>query len=259
MIRIENAGHSYRSEHWLFRGLSVTFPSARIAAILGPNGCGKTTLLRAISGTLPLEQGVIDIDGHVGFVPQALTADQSYSAVDMVLLGRSRYLGRFSSPGHKDRERAYACLEEVGLLALAEQRYDRLSGGQRQLVLLARALASDCKVLVLDEPASALDIANQGVVLRLLLRLASSFGLTVLFTTHHPDHAIGIADTTLLMQRNGMHISGPTEMVLTESNLARMYGVPVRRVDVHADEETASAIVPLHGLRSKALDLPVAR
>lgn len=259
MIRIENAGHSYRSEHWLFRGLSVTFPSARIAAILGPNGCGKTTLLRAISGTLRLEQGVIDIDGHVGFVPQALTADQSYSAVDMVLLGRSRYLGRFSSPRHKDRERAYACLEEVGLLALAEQRYDRLSGGQRQLVLLARALASDCKVLVLDEPASALDIANQGVVLRLLLRLASSFGLTVLFTTHHPDHAIGIADTTLLMQRNGMHISGPTEMVLTESNLARMYGVPVRRVDVHADEETASAIVPLHGLRSKALDLPVAR
>lgn len=259
MIRIENAGHSYGSERWLFRGLSVTFPSARIAAILGPNGCGKTTLLRAITGTLTLEEGVIDIDGHVGFVPQALTADQSYSAVDMVLLGRSRYLGRFSSPGHKDRERAYACLEEVGLLALADQRYDRLSGGQRQLVLLARALASDCKALVLDEPASALDIANQGVVLRLLLRLASSFGLTVLFTTHHPDHAIGIADTTLLMQRNGMHISGPTEMVLTESNLARMYGVPVRRVDVHSDEETASAIVPLHGLRSKAPDLPVAR
>lgn len=256
MIRIDNAGHGYESGHWLFRGLSATFPAGKIAAILGPNGCGKTTLLRAIGGTLTLREGQVEIDGHVGFVPQALTADQSYDAVDMVLLGRSRYLGRFSSPGRSDRERAYACLEEVGLAAHARQRYDRLSGGQRQLVLLARALASDCKVLVLDEPASALDIANQGVVLRLLLRLAGTLGLTVLFTTHHPDHAIGIADTTLLMQRDATHIAGQTEMVLTESNLARMYGVPVRRVNVHADAETASAIVPLHGLRGKATDLP---
>lgn len=256
MIRIDNAGHWFRPEHWLFRELSVTFPSARIAAILGPNGCGKTTLLRAICGTLALREGRVEIDGHVGFVPQALTADQAYSAIDMVLLGRSRYLGRFSSPGRKDKDRAYECLDEVGLTALAEQRYDRLSGGQRQLVLLARALASDCKVLVLDEPASALDIANQGIVLRLLLRLARSLGLTVLFTTHHPDHAIGIADTTLLMQRDSTHITGPTETVLTESNLARMYGVPVRRVDVHSDEETAAAIVPLHGLRHKAPHLP---
>ncbi|BAL76882.1 ABC transporter ATP-binding protein [Bradyrhizobium cosmicum] len=259
MIRIENAGHRFRPEHWLFRELSVTFPSGRIAAILGPNGCGKTTLLRAICGSLVLAEGSIAIDGHVGFVPQALTADQSYCAIDMVLLGRSRYLGRFSSPGRKDRERAYECLEEVGLVSLAEQRYDRLSGGQRQLILLARALASDCKVLVLDEPASALDIANQGVVLRLLLRLAGSLGLTVLFTTHHPDHAIGIADTTLLMQRDAAHITGPTETVLTEGNLTRMYGVPVRRVDVDADEETAAAIVPLHGLRTKLPDLSVER
>jgi len=86
-------------------------------------------------------------------------------------------------------------------------------------------------------------------------RLASSLGLTVLFTTHHPDHAIGIAHTTLLMQRDATHIAGRTEVVLTEGNLARMYGVPVRRVDVHADEETASAIVPLHGLRGRVPDL----
>ncbi len=249
MIRIENAGHWFRPERWLFRQLSMTMPSAQITAILGPNGCGKTTLLRAIGGTLGLKEGRIEVNGYVGFVPQALSADQAYSTIDMVLLGRSRYLGRFNVPGRKDKERAYECLDEVGLLAIADQRYDRLSGGQRQLVLLARALASDCQILVLDEPASALDIANQGIVLRLLLRLAHARGLTVLFTTHHPDHALGIADTTLLMQRDSTHVTGPTEGVLTESNLARMYGVPVRRVDIHTDEETAAAIVPLHGLR----------
>lgn len=256
MIRIENAGHWFRPEHWLFRELSVTFASAQIAAILGPNGCGKTTLLRAICGTLALKEGKIEIDGYAGFVPQALTADQAYSALEMVLLGRSRYLGRFNVPGRKDKDRAYECLDEVGLLALADQRYDRLSGGQRQLVLLARALASDCRILVLDEPASALDIANQGIVLRLLLKLARSRELTVLFTTHHPDHALGIADTTLLMQRNATHIAGPTETVLTEGNLAQMYGVPVRRVDVRTDDEMAAAIVPLHGLRQTAPHTP---
>jgi len=248
MIRVHDAGHWFRQENWLFRKLSVTFPAAHITAILGPNGCGKTTLLRAICGTLALKEGSIEIEGYAGFVPQALYADQAYTAIDMVLLGRSRYLGRFNVPGRKDKERAYQCLDEVGLLTVADQHYDRLSGGQRQLVLLARALASDCGVLVLDEPASALDIANQGVVLRLLLRLARSRELTVLFTTHHPDHALGIADTTLLMQRDSTHIIGATELVLTESNLARMYGVPVHRVDVHSEGETAAAIVPLHGL-----------
>ncbi len=93
-------------------------------------------------------------------------------------------------------------------------------------------------------------------MLRLLLRLAGSLGLTVLFTTHHPDHAIGIADTTLLMQRGATHIAGEPESVLTPTHPARMYGVPVRRVNVQADEETASAIVPLHGLRGKGPDLP---
>ncbi|WP_454632595.1 ABC transporter ATP-binding protein [Bradyrhizobium cenepequi] len=252
MIRISNAGHCFRFEHWLFRGLSATFAPSQVVAILGPNGCGKTTLLRAICGTLELKEGRVDLDGHVGFVPQALLADQAYSAIDMVLLGRSRYLGSFNVPGRRDNERARECLDEVGLSAIAHQRYDRLSGGQRQLVLLARALASDCEILVLDEPASALDLANQGIVLRLLQHLARTRSLTILFTTHHPDHALGIADTTLLMLRDATHIAGATGTVLTESNLARMYGVPVRRVDVRSDGEIAAAIVPLHGLRHDA-------
>lgn len=249
MIRIDDAGHWFQPERWLFRHLSLTLGASQITAILGPNGCGKTTLLRALTGTLALREGAITAGSHVGLVPQAVVPDQSYTAIDMVLLGRSRYLGRFASPGRRDEARAAACLDEVGLGAIAGRRYDRLSGGQRQLVLLARALATDCRILVLDEPASALDLANQGVVLRLLSDLARSRQLAVLFTTHHPEHALGVAAQTLLMLRDGTHVRGATHEVVTESNLTRMYGVPVRRIDLEAGEETASAIVPLHRLR----------
>jgi iron complex transport system ATP-binding protein len=249
MIRVENAGHWYRPGQWLFRHLSLGVTPGEITAILGPNGCGKTTLLRALCGTLALKEGSVLADVPIGYVPQALLADQAYSALDMVLLGRSRYLGRFSSPRRIDTERAWECLDEVGLAGIAQQRYDRLSGGQRQLVLLARALATDCRVLVLDEPASALDLANQGVVLRLMLQLAERLRLAILFTTHHPDHALGIADTTLLMLRNAAHLHGSIATVMTEDNLAQMYGVPVRRLDLRVGSESIAAIVPLHGLR----------
>jgi iron complex transport system ATP-binding protein len=249
MIEIREAGHWYRPDRWLFRNLSFQVRPGRITAVLGPNGSGKTTLLRAVCGTLRLKEGAVIADAHIGYVPQALLADAAYRVIDMVLLGRSRYLGRFSAPRRRDVIRAAECLHEVGLSQIAEQRYDRLSGGQRQLVLLARALATDCRALILDEPASALDLANQGVVLRLLQRLAAKRGLAVLFTTHDPDHALAVADDTLLLFSNTEHVFGSVDATLTESNLARMYGVPVKRVTVSSESAQVQAIIPLHGLR----------
>ncbi|WP_022724162.1 ABC transporter ATP-binding protein [Rhodopseudomonas sp. B29] len=254
MIRVDGAGHWFRQEQWLFRDLSFAVAEGEATAILGPNGCGKTTLLRALAATLTLKQGRIHVDGIVGVVPQALRGDVGYRVIDMVLLGRSRYLGRFGAPGGRDVARAEQSLAAVGISDLADRRYDRLSGGQRQLVLFARALAGDCRVLLLDEPASALDLANQGVVLRLIRRLVRDKGMTVVFTTHHPDHALAVADKVLMM--TGEPVFGPAATTLDDANLSRLYGVPVRRVAVIADGERIETTVPVHRLTDAGASAP---
>jgi iron complex transport system ATP-binding protein len=246
MIEARNIGFFYRPEQWLFRHLSLAFSPGEITALLGVNGSGKTTFLRSLCGVIRPQEGHFVRSGVIGYVPQALHAAHAYSALDMVLLGRSRYLGRFAAPGRADIARALACLEDVGLAALAHTRYDQLSGGQRQLVLLARALATDCVALVLDEPASALDLANAGLMLKLLRRLAVTQGLAVLFATHHPDHALSVADKALLFLGNGVHASGPVEPTLCEANLSKLYGVPVKRLSITDRDTTFEAAIPLY-------------
>jgi iron complex transport system ATP-binding protein len=253
IVQIENAGHWYRPDRWLFRGLSLGLKAGGITAILGPNGSGKTTLLRALGGTLALKEGKVVTEATIGFVPQARAVDTALNALDVVLLGRSRHLGRFSTPGRADVEYARACLHEVGLSDLADQRFDRMSDGQRQLVLLARGLATGCDVLVLDEPASTLDLANQGVVLHLLQQLVSRRNLAIVLTTHHPDHAVAIADNALLILDRTTCLFGPAETILSEANLELMYGVPMKRIIVCSGDQRTEVIVPLYGLQTSNL------
>ncbi len=251
MIEAHDIGHYYHPGRWLFRHVSLNLRPGTITALLGINGSGKTTFLRGLCGILRPREGRFSAGGVIGYVPQALHASLTYNALDMVLLGRSRYLGRFSTPGPSDIRRAHECLEAVGLAALADVHYDELSGGQRQLILLARALATDCAALVLDEPASALDPANSGVVLRLLRQLAAERNLTILFTTHQPDHALGVADDALLLLNDAAHIYGSVEETLSEVNLSNLYGVPVRRLSLHDRDETFETAIPLHRFKGE--------
>lgn len=249
-IRLSAVGYAYDPRKpAVLRGYSAEVGQGRVFAVLGPNGRGKTTLLKLLLGALQPQQGEIAVNGRVAFVPQLFQVSFPYRVLDMVLMGRARHIGLFALPARRDEVAALEALDRLGLAELADHGFDELSGGQRQLVIFARALASGADILVLDEPTSALDLRNQGVVLEWIARLRES-GLTVVFTTHHPHHAHAVADDALLMFGAQDYVCGAIDTVLTEANLHRLYGVPMRRVGFEFEGQAMETLVPVYqGLR----------
>lgn len=231
-VAARGLGHAYFNGQWVFRGLDLSLPAGGAMAVLGPNGCGKTTLLRLVLGLTAPTEGSVTVSGRLAFVPQLFDAAFAYTALDMVLMGRARRIGLFAQPGRKDETAALAALDRVGMADRANRRFHDLSGGQRQMVILARALAAEPDILVLDEPCSALDLSNQAMVLERLAALAGHERLTVLFTTHHPQHALDIGADALLMFGAARFAAGPAGKVLTEAAMAELYGVPMRRLSL---------------------------
>ena len=214
----------------LFENVSFTLRKGQTLALLGRNGRGKTTLLKCLAGLLTPSAGSIDLQGAVGYVPQQFSAPFDYSVGDVVLMGRARHIGMFSSPSSADRQHAAAAIGLVGLSDLASRAIGTLSGGERQLALIARALASEAEIVLLDEPAAALDFRNQALMLALLHRLARERGLTIVMTTHEPTHALEIADRALLLHGEGRYEEGSMSEVCTESGLSTLYGIPMRHL-----------------------------
>jgi iron complex transport system ATP-binding protein len=223
-------------------GLDVTFNKGEVLALLGPNGGGKTTLLKTLLGLLAPKGGEVRLDGKplaahsirerarlIAYVPQTHVATFAFTVQAVVLMGRAAHGNLFSRPSAADRAVAAAVLERLGIAALADRPYTMISGGERQLVLLARALAQEPHFVVLDEPTASLDFGNQGKVLREIRALAQS-GHGVLFTTHDPNHALRAADRAYLI-RDGRRIAdGKVADVLTREQLAALYGTPVHRI-----------------------------
>ncbi len=244
MIAVDQAGFRF-GDRWIYRGISFEAEPGDMVAILGPNGRGKTTLLKAIVGLLKPQEGTIQVTGRIGYVPQRTEVAFAYKAIDMVVMGRASQIGVFRSPTSQDFQRAHAALDQLGLRDYAERSFDRLSGGERQLVLIARALASDCDLLILDEPASALDFRNQDTILSTLRRVAAENGLTILLTTHFPQHAMHLANKVLLMHDVDRHQWGDAKEMLTERHLEALYGLPIRTVQVDAHGKIATSVIPI--------------
>ncbi|MFH0919659.1 MAG: ABC transporter ATP-binding protein [Fibrobacterota bacterium] len=249
----------------VLNGISLSVGSGEILCLLGPNGVGKTTLFKAVLGLLKIDSGTITLDGQdiralprrelaraIAYVPQAHTPPFPYSVMDVVLMGRTAHLGPFASPSANDRAIAEEALATLGVSFLKERIYTEISGGERQMALVARALAQQSRILVLDEPTSNLDFGNQVRVLEQINGLVKR-GLGVLMTTHFPDHAFLCSTKVVLMQRNNIVSSGETAEIITEENLRSAYGVDVKII--HTKTETGEALrscIPLIRDRDKS-------
>ena len=229
MITVEGLSyHLPRQGRPVFENVSFRVPEGSVFAILGPNGRGKTTLLKSMLGLLRPTAGNVTMDGVTGYVPQGTHLPFPYSVLDIVVMGRARRIGVFQSPGRDDYAAARRALGRLRFLDFAERPVTELSGGERQMVLIARAIASEAPILVLDEPTSALDFKNQDRVLEAIARIAQEDRLTVLFTTHYPQHALHVADTALAMHGPDDARWGPVANILSETALSDLYGLPIR-------------------------------
>ena len=230
----------------IIEGCSFSAARGSILAVLGANGIGKTTLLETLIGVIKPSAGRLRLGGRVGFVPQLFDVAFSYSVLDIALMGRARQIGLFGAPRQNDYDVVRKFMGLLSISHLENRTFNRLSGGQRQLVLIAQALSSECDIMIMDEPCAALDYKNQDVVINVMRSLSEDRDITIVFSTHTPQHAVEIATDVLLMNAKSSFRSGRTADVLNEENLSRLYGMPIGRAQFSQQGKYTFAPLFLH-------------
>lgn len=242
----------------IVKNVSFKMDKGSFVCILGANGCGKTTLLKTILCMLPPKSGNVFFDGHdvhrlpererakkLAYIPQVHMPPFPYTVEDVVLMGRTPYLDALSHITKQDREISEAAMEQLGILPLAKRCYTELSGGQRQLVIIARAIAQEPDILIMDEPTNSLDFGNQYRVLEKVSGLVAS-GLGVLMVTHDPHHALYCNDKVLIMENGKITGKGSSQSVITKERIESLYHTRIKMVSV-----------PLAGSRFTSVCVPV--
>ena len=264
ILQVQKGCFGYPGQPAILENIDLTLEEGHILAILGPNGIGKTTLLKCMIGLLPWHSGktlLYDKDIHtlkpkevwstISYIPQSTGLPSPILAGDGPA-GSQRPSGMFQQPGKEELEMAEAMMERVGISHLANKDCNRMSGGELQMVLIARALINDPKLIILDEPETGLDFHNQILVLNMVERLAHEEGISAIMNTHYPTNAMSVADEALMLNRKGEFFYGPAAAILNEQNISYSFDVQVIVDELNYQGRAVRSIVPV-ALRGNAV------
>jgi iron complex transport system ATP-binding protein len=243
VLRIINADCGYTGRKYsrkVLKGISMDIDHGMVMCVLGKNGAGKTTLFRTVLGVNPVMGGKIELDERniadisrpelarrIAYVPQSHTPPFPFTVRQIVEMGRSAHMRIYSTPSKIDREKAEEAMEMMGIEKLADRPYTEISGGERQLALISRALAQESDYLIMDEPSANLDYGNQVRVMELVISLADA-GKGIMLTTHYPDQVFMAGSQCTVIQSEDEFITGATENILTEETLKKIYGIDTK-------------------------------
>lgn len=252
---IDKIKYSYDKKNYLFKDISFDIKDGEILAILGPNGVGKTTLLKCLLNLLKAEGNIlldgVKIDDYkkrnlykkIAYVPQQRNIMSKIKVIDLVMTGRASYINVFGIPTEEDMRMCCEALEYVGMLQYKDRYCNTLSGGELQLVLIAKAIVVKPEIIILDEPESGLDFKNQLKILNIIEELSKK-NIAFIFNTHYPKHALQKANKTLILGKN-QYFYGDTKKCLTAENIEKIFGVKVLLSEMKVGNKIISNILPI--------------
>ncbi|MBB6625054.1 ABC transporter ATP-binding protein [Clostridium gasigenes] len=259
---IKNLSFGYHYSQVL-KNINFKASEGNLVCILGKNGVGKSTLFKCVLGLLSGYKGSIEVDGKdiktmceqelaskVAYIPQSHNSTFNFSVMDMVLMGTTSRLGRFGCPGHKEKKIVLEALKSLNIEHLINRNYSKLSGGEQQLVLIARAISQQAKILIMDEPCANLDYGNQIQVMKKVKELSGK-GYLIIQSTHNPDHALLFADKVLAIVDGAIVAYGKTEETITEKLLEKIYGISISLLNV--ENSKYKICIPKEGIEYVAI------
>ncbi len=254
-LDVKDLSFSFKS-HNILKDVNFSADTGECVCLLGENGAGKTTLFRCILGLLRGYIGDIMVDGisckhqsikemarKISYIPQAHSPTFNFTVFQTALMGTNALMDRFNTPGEKEKQIVYEKLELLGISHLAERGYAELSGGERQLVLIARALVQNSKILIMDEPTANLDYGNQFRIMQQVKKLAKQ-GYLILLSTHNPEHALLFADKVLILKNSNIMLYGTPKETLSPKTIESIYGVNVELQTLHTNKGNVPVFVP---------------